>query len=128
VTDPAFLIDSNIFIYVLADADSAAARRLEACDSGTVATSVIAYAEVLRGIRTGGADAVARLDALLEQIPILAFDGEAARAYSRLPFRRGSFDRLIAAHALSRGLTLVTNNERDFVDVAGLKVENWTQS
>ena len=39
--------------------------------------------------------------------------------------RRGTLDQLIAAHALSLGLTLVTNNEADFKDYPGLKVEHW---
>ena len=44
----------------------------------------------------------------------------------KLPFKRGSFDRLIGAHALSLGLTLITANQRHFADMPGLKVENWT--
>ena len=66
------------------------------------------------------------LDAFAAEIPVLAFDQAAGRAYAGLPFKRGRFDRLIGAHALSRGLTLVTNNERDFADIPGLKIENWT--
>jgi len=69
---------------------------------------------------------MAVLDGFLEEIILLPFDESAARAYARLPFKRVSFDRLIAAHALSLGLTLVTSNETDFADVPGLKVENWT--
>ena len=56
---------------------------------------------------------------------MLAFDAAAARVHAELPFLRGSSDRLIAAHALSLGLILVTNNERDFKDLSALKVENW---
>ncbi len=48
-------------------------------------------------------------------------------SYASIPFKRSRFDRLIAAQALSLGLTLVTNNERDFADVPDLKVENWTK-
>jgi len=59
-------------------------------------------------------------------VPVLDFDLAAARAYATLSFRRASFDRLIAAHALSRGLIVVTDNERHFADVPGLIVENWT--
>ena len=59
-------------------------------------------------------------------VPVMPFDEGAARLYARLPFRRGSFDRLVAAHALSLGLTLVTNNGRDFADIPGLRIENWT--
>ena len=56
---------------------------------------------------------------------ILPFDEQAALAYATLPFRRASYDRLIAAHALALDVTLVTANERDFADIQGLRVENW---
>jgi tRNA(fMet)-specific endonuclease VapC len=54
------------------------------------------------------------------------FDEAAARTYARLPFKRARFDRLLAAHALSIGATVITNNEIDFADVPRLMVENWT--
>ena len=57
---------------------------------------------------------------------MLPFDERDAEAYAVLPFRRGRFDRLLAAHAVSRDLALITNNEADFADIAGLRVENWT--
>ena len=53
------------------------------------------------------------------------FDDLAVRAYATISFKRASYDRLIAAHALSLGVAIVTNNEYDFADVPGLKVENW---
>lgn len=62
------------------------------------------------------------------KIPILSFDDAAAREYARLPFKRARFDRLLAAHALSLRATIVTNNEADFADVPGLRVENWSVS
>lgn len=69
---------------------------------------------------------MAKVQALFDVVSILPFDQGAARAYVEIPFPRHSFDRLIAAHAMAIGLTLVTNNEADFNDVSGLKVENWT--
>ncbi|MCY1184191.1 tRNA(fMet)-specific endonuclease VapC [compost metagenome] len=68
------------------------------------------------------------LDAFVRVIPIIPFDDGAAREYARLPFKRARFDRLLAAHALSLGATIVTNNEADFADVPGLRVENWSVS
>jgi tRNA(fMet)-specific endonuclease VapC len=59
-------------------------------------------------------------------VPILPFDEAAALAYAKMPFKRARFDRLLAAHALSIGATVITNNEADFADVPGLTVENWT--
>lgn len=126
MTDPAFLIDTNIAIYVLNDAASPVALRLATMALGSVVISAIAYAEVMRGIPPHETQALASARRLFELVAVQPFDAGAALAYARLPFRRGSFDRLIAAHALALGLTLVTNNEGDFADMPGLKIENWT--
>ena len=60
-------------------------------------------------------------------VPVLPFDRDAGRAYAELPFKRHRLDRLIAAHALALNVTLVTANPRDFRDIAGLAVEDWTR-
>jgi len=125
VTEPAFLIDSNICIYLLEGCAPAARARIEQCSPGEVVTSAVAFAEVMVGARS--LQATAEAEALFRTVSPLPFDEEAGAAYARLPFRRGSFDRLIAAHALSLGLTLITNNPQDFADVPDLKVENWTK-
>ena len=69
-----------------------------------------------------------RLDRFLSILSVHAFDSQAAATYAllmrQIEIRRGSFDRLIAAHALALGLTLVTGNEEHFADVPGLRVEN----
>jgi tRNA(fMet)-specific endonuclease VapC len=57
----------------------------------------------------------------------MPFDEAAARAYARVPFRRGKLDRLIAAHALALDIVLITNNERDFADVHGLQTVDWAR-
>ena len=121
-----YLLDTNICIYVLGDADSAAARRLAQCDEGRAFVSAISAAELWRwrDVETTGNDVLRQF---FVRVPVLPFDEQAARAYSRLPFRRGSFDRLIAAHALARGLILVTNNERDFAHLPDLRIENWSR-
>lgn len=126
MTEPAFLLDSNICVYVLVDAQGLAARRLAECEVGTVVTSAIAYAEVMRGIPNDDIFANAGADALFDVVPVLPFGDAAARRYRDIQFKRGTFDRLIAAHALALGVTLVTNNARDYTDVAELRVENWT--
>jgi tRNA(fMet)-specific endonuclease VapC len=56
----------------------------------------------------------------------LPFDADAARRFPAARKARGKFDRLIAAHALALGATLVTHNVRDFRDVPGLRIEDWT--
>lgn len=95
-------------------------------EPGTVAISSITFAEIALGSINGKAPPFDVLEAFIGEIPILDFDEPAARAYASLPFKRGRFDRLLAAHILSLGAVLVTNNERDFADIPGLKIENWT--
>jgi tRNA(fMet)-specific endonuclease VapC len=124
VADPLYLLDSNICIYLVAGRSLAVKARVEACAPGEVATSSVAFAEVMMGARRLGTEKATR--ALFDHVTILPFDDVAGHAYAELPFKRGRFDRLIAAHALSLHLTLVTNNPRDFDDVGGLRVENWT--
>jgi tRNA(fMet)-specific endonuclease VapC len=121
-----YLLDSNIIIALTMNRNEGVVRRAGECDEGDMVTSAIAYAEVAFGSHRGDPPAVEQLSAFVEEVPILDFDYKAALAYATLPFKRASYDRLIAAHALSHDLTVVTDNERHFADVPGLKVENWT--
>jgi tRNA(fMet)-specific endonuclease VapC len=125
VTKARYLLDTNICIYLLGGGSGDVRARTESCREGELATSSVAFAEVMVGART--LDAEAEAEAFFELVTVLPFDRSAAAVYARLPFRRGSFDRLIAAHALCVGLTIVTNNERDYRDIPGLHVENWTR-
>ena len=122
-----YLLDSNIIIMTVMAMNEPLQRRLAQCDEGDMVTSAIAYAEVVFGAGQGKPPAFDRLRAFVEEVPVLSFDYKAAQAYASLPFRRASYDRLIAAHALSEGLTLVTDNEADFGDIPLLRVENWTR-
>jgi tRNA(fMet)-specific endonuclease VapC len=122
-----YLLDSNIIIFLARNIDKAVVRRAAECDEGDMVTSAVAYAEVAYGSLRGRLPAFDELRAFVEEVPVLDFDYKAAVAYAALPFRRASYDRLIAAHALSRDLIVVTDSEADF-DVPGLKVENWTEA
>lgn len=121
-----FMLDANIVIALLGGGPDVLRARVEECRRGDIAISSIAFAEVALGSWNGKRPSLAILDQLPRLFDVLPFDHLAARVYAQLPFRRRSFDRLIAAHALSIGMTLVTNNERDFADIPGLAVENWT--
>lgn len=123
-----FLIDSDLSIYSMGgEVDSILNQRLTACFPGEVSISAISFAEVALGSWNGKPPKQEILDAFIQVIPIIDFDEAAVREYARLPFKRARFDRLLAAHALSMGATIITNNEEDFADVPGLKIENWTQ-
>ena len=121
-----FLLDANIAVYAMEGIYPALRNRMESFEPGEVAISVISFAEVAYGTWIGKPPTPELLDAFVASIPLVPFDEAAAREYARLPFKRARFDRLLAAHALSIGATVVTNNEADFEDVPGLKVENWT--
>ncbi|HKX78961.1 MAG TPA: type II toxin-antitoxin system VapC family toxin [Novosphingobium sp.] len=121
-----FMLDTNVVIAVaLASGEHIRARMAEH-DEGDFVMSVISYAEAVHGSRRGKPPALDRLEILVQEVPVLPFDEPAARTYGLLSFRRSSYDRLIGAHALSIGAMVITNNEIDFADVPGLKVENWT--
>lgn len=99
--------------------------RVAQCDADDMVTSAIAYAEVAYGSINNKPPPFEQLQNFIEEVPVLPFDDKAALAYTKLPFRRASYDRLIAAHALSLELILVTDNLKHFADVPGLKIENW---
>ncbi len=122
-----YLFDSNMIIRAVLGVGDPLRAHLAACEEGDIVTSSVAYAEVAYGSVRGKAPAFDKLQAFVEEAEVLPFDHKAARAYATLPFRRASYDRLIAAHALSEGLTIVTDNVEDFADIPNLRVENWTR-
>lgn len=125
MAEAGFLLDSDICIYLLKDSSPKLTARVADQPAGSLYVSAVSLAEITVGY---GASALDSLDlaAFTANVPVLPFDEEAARIYGTLPFRRAQFDRLIAAHALALDITLVTNNERDYADIPGLRTENWT--
>jgi tRNA(fMet)-specific endonuclease VapC len=128
-----YLLDTNICIYIIKRQPPQVLRRLEALAQGSAVMSVVTYAELRAGLEMQTANRAQDegvLDLLTQRIPVLPFGEPDAKSYGLLRAavrdrRRDALDQLIAAHALSIGLTLVTNNESDFKDYSGLKVENW---
>ncbi|MBO9498651.1 MAG: type II toxin-antitoxin system VapC family toxin [Novosphingobium sp.] len=121
-----YLLDSNVIIALVMNDDVGIVGRAAECEAGDMVTSAVCYAEVAYGSANEKPPAVEQLQAFVEEVPVLDFDFKAALVYATLPFRRASYDRLIAAHALSHDLIVVTDNVTDYADVPGLKVENWT--
>lgn len=121
-----YLLDTNCCIYLFVNEYPALTERVANLPAGSLAISVITYGELVLGTNNGKPPMQPILDAFVEEVPIVPFDQTAAEAYARLPFKRGSYDRLIAAHALSLGVPLVSRNIADFSDIPNLKVENWT--
>ena len=122
----AYLLDTDCSIYAMLGTHPALRARLAECEPGEVGISAVCFAEIMTGENLSHSPDREVIEDFVSVVPILPFDEAAAREYARLPFKRARFDRLLAAHALSIGATVVTNNEADFADVPGLKVENWT--
>lgn len=127
-----FMLDTNMCIYLMKNQPEQAARRFAECYVGDVVMSAITYAELEYGVSISEEQSQRRIDlaSLIEDIPVVSFDVAAGVIYGpiRLATRssqKDHLDKLIASHAISLDLVLVTNNVRDFVKYPDLKLENW---
>jgi tRNA(fMet)-specific endonuclease VapC len=129
-----YLLDTNICIYLIKQRPESAIRELMKQEIGDVGVSTITVAELFVGAAKSQARerSLAALEQFLAPLVIADFDVSAATLYGGVRVELeskgtpiGSFDTLIAAHALSLHATLVTNNEREFRRVPGLTVVNW---
>ncbi len=130
---PLYLLDTNICIYLMKHQPPQVAERFACCRVGEVLISAITAAELEYGVIASGAEAERNRQALgqfLLDVPVAPFDGRAASAYGPVRWatrqrRRDALDKLIAAHALALGVTLVTNNPVDFQAYPDITIENW---
>lgn len=130
---PKYMLDTNICIYLMKHQPQHVKERFDQCFVGEVVISAITLAELEYGVTCSGPAAQANralLDSFTEDVPVLDFDPQAASAYGPARFAnrdrsRDALDKLIAAHAIALGVTLVTNNEADFSIYPGLALENW---
>ncbi|MCB1909353.1 MAG: type II toxin-antitoxin system VapC family toxin [Rhodocyclaceae bacterium] len=129
---PRYMLDTNMCIYLMKNQPEEVAQRFAQCYVGDVVMSAITYAELEYGVTAASDPARERtnLASLIEDIPVVGFDAPAGVAYG--PIRQATRDRktdhidkLIAAHAASLGVTVVTNNEKDFARYPGVTTENW---
>jgi tRNA(fMet)-specific endonuclease VapC len=129
------MLDTDICIYIIKHKPLCVLERFNQLSPDFLSMSVITYAELMNGAKKSSYVELnaARLQALSDIIEIRAFDKPAAITFgdvrSRLEKRGeiiGAYDLLIASHALSLDRILVTNNEKEFTRVEGLKIENWT--
>lgn len=132
--EPRYLLDTNICIYMRQKRPEEVLRRFRKLRPGEAGLSVITYGELLYGAAKSAqrAAALARLHELVQLLPALPLPETAAEVYGSIRAELeakgemiGNNDLWIAAHSLASGLTLVTNNEREFRRVRGLKVQNW---
>lgn len=130
----AYILDTNICIYLIKGKPLSVLEKLRATPKNKIFISSITVAELEFGVRKSATPYrnQTALTNFLEPFAILDFDSKAAIEYGTIRYdleKRGlpigSLDLLIAAHAKSLKLILVTNNESEFRRVANLTVENW---
>ncbi len=129
-----FLLDTDICIYVRKKKSDLLLRRFHSLRPGEAAVSVITYGELLFGAIKRGRMAAEREKwrELVHLLPVLPLPVETSEKYGTIRTELeakgmaiGNNDLWIAAHAMAAGLTLVTNNEREFRRVRGLKIQSW---
>jgi tRNA(fMet)-specific endonuclease VapC len=129
-----YMLDTDICIYIIKRKPKSALKRLESLQPGQLAMSAITFAELMNGAKKSKQveENISKLNELGELVQILPFDQKAAIFYGdvRSTLEKkgkiiGSNDLLIAAHALSLDYILVSNNEKEFKRVDGLRIENW---
>ena len=131
-----YLLDTDMCIYIINKKPDRVIQRVRKFEPGDLGISVITLSELQKGVskslhKKKNQDA---LNHFISVFSVLSYEPSDAKAYGEIVASLeekgqiiGSNDLFIAAHALSRKLTLVTNNEKEFSRVQGLKVENWAR-
>ena len=131
-----YLIDTNICIYIMNKRPIGIIQRFKQFDVGEIGVSTITVSELQYGVAKSKNHRLnkQRVGEFLSPLEILQYDEIAANVYGGIRTQLegcgesiGPLDLLIAAHALSQKLVLVTNNEKEFKRVENLKVENWAK-
>ncbi len=133
-----FMLDTNILIFCLRHKDSKCSKTLASHLGKDVCISVITYAELEYGIMNSKYPERNReaIDKILAGIPIIDFDSNAAVHFGRIlaelkqkkkDKQNQDRDKMIAAHARSRGYTLITDNTKDFIDIDDLIIDTWRE-
>lgn len=130
-----YLLDTNALSEVVKQPAGAVARRIAAAGENSICTSIVVACELRYGaMRKGSPVLNEKIEQLLSGVEILPLDEGVDRRYADLRMQLeqagqpiSAHDMLIAAHALTLGLTMVTANVREFRRVPGLAVENWLE-
>jgi tRNA(fMet)-specific endonuclease VapC len=129
-----FLLDTNICIHIRRRRPPGVLARFQRLKPGEAVLSVITYGELVYGAEKSQLreQAIKQLIELAGLVPVMELPLQAGQFYGAIRATLeakgetiGNNDLWIAAHAKAAGLTLVTNNEREFRRIHGLKIQNW---
>jgi len=131
-----YLIDTNICIYMMNKRPAEIIKKFKQFELGEIGISIITVSELQYGVAksTYRKKNEVRLEEFLAPFEILTYDQTAAKVYGDIRFQLekrgqpiGPLDLLIAAHAISQDMVLITNNEKEFRRIKKLKIDNWTK-
>ena len=131
-----FLLDTNICIYIIKERPISVKQRFQTVNTPDMGISIVTLAELEYGAAKSQNPSRNRetLKTFCAPFEIVSLNPEDARIFGNIRAdleKRGqpigSYDLLIAAQALNRGLTLVTNNIKEFSRIEGLAIENWVE-
>lgn len=133
MTDRLYLLDTNIISDIIRNPTGKVVQHIAEIGEHRLCTSIIVASELRYGaVKKASPKILKKIDDILQEMPVLPYQIPADSDYGILRAELeaagqpiGSNDLLIAAHALSLGMILVTNNVREFGRIHGLKVENW---
>lgn len=129
-----YMLDTNICFYISKQKPTSVLARFEKISVGEMAMSTITYGELLYGAHKSQQSkrAIIQLEEISHFIPPLPLPTDVAEYYGKIRSQLaikgtpiGNNDLWIASHALSLNIVLVTNNEREFKRITGLKIDNW---
>ena len=129
-----FLLDTNICIYIIKQKPREVLQKFNTYRVGDIGVSSITVAELEFGVQKSQFPARNQqaLTQFLLPLKIVDFDRAAAIVYGNIRAKLekrgkpiGSLDTLIAAHAVSLDVTLITNNVKEFNRISNLQLENW---
>jgi tRNA(fMet)-specific endonuclease VapC len=130
-----YLLDTNICIYIMNRRPIEIIQKFKQFNVGDIGISTITVSELKYGaVKSKNPKLnIQRVEEFLAPLEILPYDHNAADSYGEIRHNLetkgeviGSLDMLIAAHALSKDIILVTNNEKEFLRVINLRIENWS--
>lgn len=132
-----YMLDTDICSYIIRERPLQVLEHFKQVEMEQLCISVVTYAELIYGVEHSSSKKVNRvvIDDFVQHLTIVPWDEEAAEHYGNIRAYLqtegkiiGSMDMMIAAHARSRKMTLVTNNDKHFKRVPKLTVENWANN
>ena len=130
-----YMLDTDMCSYIIKEHPESVRQRFQTLAMEQLCVSVVTYAELIYGVERSSSKQINRpiIEDFVRHLDVMDWDTEAADQYGVIRAALepagtpiGAMDMMIAAHAKSIKAVLVTNNQKHFTKVKGLKTDNWT--